>query len=705
MSQPWIDPTPTPIAEEAPLTFSSLLAKLAVGADPRPSPDDVLSAAASFEGVRPWTDALVRACAELGVLATAFSGTVADAARAVGPDHPVVGHDGDDFVLLTDRRGGKLLVETARGKEPMRRGALSRLVDPLGKGTVEWVSVAAPIALTRSENGAPEIVRESAPPSPFARLQRLVHQERHDVAVVLVYAIGVGLLTLATPIAVQALVGAVAFGTLLQPLLVLALLLFAGLAFSAVLRGLSTWVVEILQRRFFFRMTKHLAESLPNVPLARFDRSHGPEILNRYFDVFTVQKTAASLLLGGLEIALTTLVGMLVLAFYHPLLLAFDAVLVAAMLVILFGLSRHGARTAILESKKKYALAAWFEEVVFRPTVFRLAGARELARTRADGLAIEYLDARASHFRIVFRQAIAALALHVIVSSCLLAIGGWLVIERQLTLGQLVAAELIVTAVVVSFAKAGKYLENAYDLVAAIDKLGQLVDLPSETHGRASIDEHHDGPVVAVDRVRVTRGGRVLVEDASLELERGEAIAISGDVAHASALAEVIAGLRKPDRGRATLFGQESADLGREAVARTVALVRGDEVIAGTLSENVAFGHLRTTHAVRDAIAVAQLDDVIASLPDGLATHVTSTGAPLARSEVARVAIARAIATRPSAVVLDGALDVVEAGDRARILEALVARGTAAIVVTEDPSLAQLCTRRFRVEHGSLVEE
>ena len=125
--------------------------------------------------------------------------------------------------------------------------------------------------------------------------------ERHDLAVVLVYAIGVGVLTLATPIAVQALVNTVAFGTLLQPLAVLAFLLLVGLAFAAVLRALQAWVVEVLQRRIFLRFVADLSHRLPRVRLSAFDAAHGPELLNRFFDVFTVQKASSSLLLGGLD--------------------------------------------------------------------------------------------------------------------------------------------------------------------------------------------------------------------------------------------------------------------------------------------------------------------------------------------------------------------------------------------------------------------
>ena len=89
-----------------------------------------------------------------------------------------------------------------------------------------------------------------------------------------------------------------------------------------------------------------------------------------------------------------------------------------------------------------------------------------------------------AHFRILMRQILFALGLQAVAATALLGLGGWLVIRGELTLGQLVAAELIVAAIVGSFAKLGKHLENFYDLLASVEKLGHLFDLPTEPHDK-----------------------------------------------------------------------------------------------------------------------------------------------------------------------------------------------------------------------------
>ena len=190
-----------------------------------------------------------------------------------------------------------------------------------------------------------------------------------------------------------------------------------------------------------------------------------------------------ALLLTGVNLVLSTIIGLTVLAFYHQFLLAFSIVLVTALAAIVFLLGRRALGTSIAESKRKYEVVDWLEELARHPRVFKGPGGLELATTRADGLVRSYLDARRAHFRILLRQISSLLALEVVAATLLLVVGGWLVLDQQLTLGQLVASEIIVSAIVASISKLGKQFEAWYDAVAAVDKLGHLVDLPLERAG------------------------------------------------------------------------------------------------------------------------------------------------------------------------------------------------------------------------------
>jgi ABC-type bacteriocin/lantibiotic exporter with double-glycine peptidase domain len=543
--------------------------------------------------------------------------------------------------------------------------------------------------------------------SPFSRLVALLRLERSDVTVALIYGAGVGVLSLAAPVGVQALVNAVAFGGLVQPVVVLTVLVFGALAFAAVLRALQAAVVERVQERIFARVALDLGKRLPRVRFEAFDGYHGPELVNRFFDVLTVQKVAATLLVDGASIVLAVVVGTLILAFYHPLLLAFDVGLVGLMLIILFALGRGGVKTSIVESKAKYALVAWLEEMARHPSSFRGAGGGAFAEQRADELTRRYLDARRGHFRVLFRQMIGSFALQALSVAALLGVGGVLVVKGDITLGQLVAAELIVTAVTTSVAKLGKYLESYYDLCAAVDKLGHLTDLPLEPNGGAEPASAAQGARVRIHDVAFGyAGGRPVLTRANLEVPAGGRVAVIGpNGSGKSTLADLIYGLRYPDHGRVEIDGVDLRDLDLAAVRAQIALVRGVEIFEGTVAENVGMNRPGVdATAIREALSAVFLLDDHGALPDGLSTRLTTGGASLSAGQARRLVIARAIAGRPRMIIVDESLDDLDPETRRCVAAALFSRERpwSVLVTTHDRDALRGCDRVFVVDGGAL---
>ncbi len=495
--------------------------------------------------------------------------------------------------------------------------------------------------------------------APFTRLMGLLRTEKKDLWVILVFSSLVGLLALASPVAVEALVNTVAFGRYLQPVVVLAIILFTFLALAAAMRALITLIVEVLQRRFFVRVVEDLAYRLPRLQQPALDNQHGPELVNRFFDVVTVQKAMSLLLLDGISIVLQTVIGMAVLAFYHPFLIGFDVVLLALLAFIIFGLGRGAVPTAIRESRAKYAIAAWLEELVRHPTAFKLHAGTQFALDRADQLAVNWLDARRSHFRIVMRQILFALGLQAIAATTLLGLGGWLVLLGELTLGQLVAAELIVMVIVGSFTKLGKYMESFYDLLASVDKLGHLFDLPIEAHNK--LFHLRDGVPAAVQirDVTFTFGSHRVIDNFNLQLAPGESVALVGAAGCGkSTLIDLLCGLRQPTTGHVELDGIDLRELRPDSLREHLSAARSIEIFHGSIDENV---HLNRPHIsaldVRQALAAVGLLDELLKLPDGLNTMLQTRGIPLSSSQAKRLMIARAMVGRPRLLLIDGTLD------------------------------------------------
>ncbi|MBX3467099.1 MAG: ATP-binding cassette domain-containing protein [Planctomycetes bacterium] len=538
---------------------------------------------------------------------------------------------------------------------------------------------------------------------PAARLWALLQLERRIIVTLLGFSMAVGVLVLATPIAVQALVDAVAFGGLLQPVLVLAAVLFGCLALAAAFRALQTYVVEILQRRLFVRVLTTLARRLPRVRLEVGDDEYPPEFVNRFFDVVTLQKAGTQLLIDGFTIVLVTTMGLLLLAFYHPLMLALDLVLVVGIFVVTFGLSRGGVRTAIDESKKKYEAAAWLQELALHPIAFRGPGGPAFAASRADEIAAEWLACRRAHFRVQLRHILGALALQVGASTLVLVLGGWLVIDGTLSLGQLVASEVVVTIVVGKVAKLGKWLEDLYDLCAAVDKLGHLWELPLEPEG----DEaplHHGPARVEVEEATLVTGARCPLDGVDVTIEPGERVALIGPPgAGKSALLEVIYGGHVLTSGVVRVDGVDVRDIVPDAHRARVALVRGAEVIAGSILDNIRFGREHVGRdAARAALRAVGLFDAVSRLPEGLDQRVITGGAPLSPVQARLLTLARAIAGAPSLLLLDQSFDDVAAQNVWPFLGWLAeqAEGPTLLVATSRPEVAALFARRLELEGG-----
>lgn len=547
--------------------------------------------------------------------------------------------------------------------------------------------------------------------TPWQRLRAVLAPERGDLWVVLIYGVAVGVLSLVVPIAAQSLVNTAAFGTLPQPVVVLALVVFGMMVLAGGMRGLQVAVAERLQQRLFARMSIDVAHRLARTRQEAWDEHRGTELVNRFLDVMTIQKATAFILLDGFALVLQTVIGMALLALYSPFLFGFDVLLLAGMAFVIFGLGRGAVRTSVEESYRKYEVVAWLEELARVPMAFKGPHGAALALRRVDDVTQAYLEARQEHFRVLLRQVLGSLLLQALASALLLGLGGWLVVRQQLTLGQLVAAELVVTPVVSSFAKIGKYLESLYDLLAAVDKVGYLFDLPLERAGGEPLPGGGTGPA-ALRFQEVTlpplEPGRPVPHGVTLEVAPGSRVALVGPHgAGKSLLVSLALGLRAPTHGAVELDGVDLREVRLEELRSQVALVRGIELFEGTLLDNIRVGREELSlHQMREALAAVGLLEEVAALPEGLQTHLSGGHLPLSTGQAQRLMLARALVGRPRLLVLDEALDSLDTRVRKQVLDTVLAPGApwTVLLTTHLPELAARCERVVRLEGGRLEE-
>ncbi|MFM9024774.1 MAG: ATP-binding cassette domain-containing protein [Planctomycetaceae bacterium] len=525
---------------------------------------------------------------------------------------------------------------------------------------------------------------------PITRLVEILRLERRDIFTIVLFAVAVGILSLATPAAIEALVNTVQFGVQLWPVLVLASVMLAFLVLAAALRAMQLLVVECLQRRIFVRTADAFADHFARAEIGAFDGTNPTDIVNRFFEVASVQKAVATLLVDGVGIATLTVVGLVVLAFYHPYLLTFAIVIAVLMVVLLFVLGIGGVRTSIAESYAKFDVAAWLEELAKCPHTFRFGRGGALAYDRADTLAGAYVAARRNHYRVVWRQTLFALLLEAVGMTVLLGLGGWLVINRQLTIGQLVAGELIVALVLTALSKIGKYLETFYDLQASLDKLGVLDRLPLEREGGETLPASDRPMAVAAE---FTLRGR----QRRLDVKPGERVAVMGPSGSGKTyLLEVLGLLRVPQEGLLEFDGLDARSLDRAKTRLQLAYVGQAETFADTVAENIRVGRSDLTAAdVRKALEMVGLADEVARLPQGVSTPLGSDGRPLSANAIARLSIARALAGKPRLLLINNLLDSLDTRDCPELIESLFDRAApwSLVIVTARDDIARRCDK------------
>ncbi|MEQ1531326.1 MAG: ATP-binding cassette domain-containing protein [Methylococcales bacterium] len=512
------------------------------------------------------------------------------------------------------------------------------------------------------------------------------------------------MLALASPVAVQALVNSVAMAGMGQPLLVLSIILFFFLAFAGVVHVIQSYLVEIVQRRIFVRLATDLAYRLPRVRLETFSRQSGEELVNRFFDVLTVQKSGSALLLDGLSTAVQTSIGLILLAFYHPFLLAFDVVLLLVIGFILFILGRGGVATAIQESMSKYALVAWLETIAGNVQTFKFGGAANHAAKRTDSLALAYLTTKSNHYRVLIKQIIGSVALYAIASTALLAIGGYLVIEGHLTLGQLVAAELIVSSALISLIKFGKHLEGYYDLMAATDKIGHLLDIPIENEDGVAVELSKPISVAVQNLSYRFAAKQQVLSDLSFVIEAKEKVALFGNYASGKTLlAEIVCGMRQLQSGKVEIAGHNLEELHLEGFRKRIRLVNRIEIIEDSIFENVRLGKMDVSLAeVEQALLAVGLLKDVANHEDGIETVLSVSGHPLSSTQSKLLLLARAIVCKPSLLILDGILDDLSEPVMQQLAQTLFADDVpwTLMVMTGSASVAARCQRIVSIQGG-----
>ncbi len=509
-------------------------------------------------------------------------------------------------------------------------------------------------------------------------IKKILGEDKEFFLTAIVYAVAIAILSLATPISVQLLISSVAFTAMLQPILILGLILFLLLSFSAVLNVLQFYVSEIFQRKFFARMSADITLSTINARHENFEESNQTEFVNRFFDVITIQKTLPKILIKSFTLILQTIAGLILVAFYHPILLIFSLLIIISIIIIWRSFCKKGFVTKFYSSRRKYDMAGWLEDIARNNILFKSEIGQKYAIFKTDFLTEQYLKERKSHFSQLFAQFSLMLALYTVASSLLLILGGYLVVKGQLSIGQLVASELILSTTLYGISQLGRDFENFYDVVGACEKLSQFYNIPQESIGLEKIEE--DRIDIKFNHVIDNYFGREFKFNFSLKHHKNYIIS-THNLSSQKILIELLYCLRKPLGGTLEFNNIEVENINISHLRSKIALIDNGSFLEGNIEEYLTFNNKNINKKrINEILQITELDKTLNRFNEGLNLRIIPTGYPLSESEKILLKIARALLQEPQIIIITEVLDMLGLKTRQNILKFLTKNHNSTVI-------------------------
>ena len=547
--------------------------------------------------------------------------------------------------------------------------------------------------------------------SPLKRFFKLLEVDKQEILSIYVYALFNGIVTLSLPLGIQAIINLISGGQVSTSWIILVVFVIVGVAFAGAMQLMQLTISENLQQKIFTRSAFEFAYRIPRMKLEAVDKFHIPELVNRFFDTLSVQKGLSKILMDFSSASLQVVFGLILLSLYHPFFILFSMILIAIVYMIFRFTAPNGLRTSLKESNYKYEVVHWLEELARAMETFKLAGKSQLPLTKTDELVAGYLTSRKAHFKTLLRQYIHLVGFKIVVAAALLLMGGFLVINQQMNVGQFVASEIIIILVLASVEKLILSMETIYDVLTSIEKIGGVTDIPLErdTGAKITLDEE-EGLSIHLKELSYRSGESEAykLKHIGLEIGAGEKLCLSGSNGSGkSLLLQIIAGLYDGFSGSVAYNTIPLGNWCKEDLRSLIgdSLARED-IFKGTLQENISLSKPGIDlKQLQSAAAVVGLTDFIESLPEGYNTLLIPEGKNLPKSIRLKIMLARCLIGAPKLILLEDNFNQLNGTDKKRLMEHLLRQSATVIVVSNDPEIAKLFNRLVVIEKGALIDD
>lgn len=541
------------------------------------------------------------------------------------------------------------------------------------------------------------------------RFYNLLELDKKDVSQIFFYAIFAGLISLSLPLGIQAIINFIQSGRISASWIVLIILVVFGVALVGILSLMQLRITENLQQKIFVRSSFEFAARLPKIKSEQLYNLYPPELANRFFDTMTIQKGTSKLLIDFSAALLQIIFGILLLSLYHPYFIVFG-ILLLFLLYFIFKFSyKSGLETSLKESKFKYKVASWLQEIARNNSSFRNELNYDFALEKNNQIVSDYLNYREKHFNVIKKQFSQLIVFKIIITASLLLIGGFLVLSQQMNIGQFVASEIIILLVINSVEKIIIGLETFYDVLTSIEKIGQVTDLELEESTIIKNETCYSNIVLETEKIKFKfpDSENEVLNAINLKINQGEKIIIEGENGSGkTTLIRLLSGLLQPTSGSFFINDDTFRKINLKQYRSQIgSIIQGEAPFEGTILENITFKDAKITFEdIKWAIDGVQLSSFVKSLEGGLDSKIYPEGKQLSSSNAQKILLARSIIHRPKVLFYEDPTDRMDEKVANEIIDFITSEKNkwTIIVSSKNPYWKTKCSRKIIMQNGSI---
>jgi ABC-type bacteriocin/lantibiotic exporter with double-glycine peptidase domain len=548
--------------------------------------------------------------------------------------------------------------------------------------------------------------------TPLQRFYNLLKLDRKDVYQIFFYAFFAGLVSLSLPLGIQAIINLIQAGRVSISWVILVIIVLIGVALAGILSLMQLRITENLQQKIFVRSSFEFGYRLPKIKFEELYNHYPPELANRFFDTISIQKGTSKLLIDFSTALLQILFGIILLSLYHPFFIFFGALLLIVLYAIFKFSYNSGLTSSLKESKYKYKVAGWLQEIARNNYSFRKQENFEFALNQNNSLVEEYTKYREKHFKIMKRQFTQLIVFKVIITAGLLFIGGYLVLNQKMNIGQFVAAEIIILLVINSVEKIIVGLESLYDVLTSVEKIGQIVDLDIEESSSKNLNYCFTNISIETENLtfKFPDSSDNVLEKINLKIEPSDKIYLDGDNGSGkSTLMRILSGFTQPTFGSFYINDDTYRKIDLVQYRSQIGIILQNETpFEGTILENITFNNPLISHEdIKWAIESVQLGTFIKSLPNGLETKIITDGRQLSSSNAQKILLARSIVNKPKILFYEDPLDKMDQNATKEIIDFITSDKNkwTLIVSSKNDYWKQKCSRTIKMQNGKIIAD